>query len=77
MAKLLSRMDMDVNDTIRERSTSLSRINSKSTSIVSNISSCTYHLKIEYNNNLSDNIAVDPIDSSQLLYIEILKLKAI
>ena len=36
--------------------------------IVSNISSYIYYLKIEYNNDLSNNIAVDSIDSSQLLY---------
>jgi len=64
MAKLPSRMDMDVNDTIRRRSTSLSRMTSRSASIVSNISSCIYHLKMECNNNLPNNMAVDPIDSS-------------
>jgi len=68
MAKLLSGMDMDVNDIIRGRSTSLSRMTSRSASIVSNILSCIYHLKMEHNNDLPDNMAVDPIDSSQLLY---------
>ena len=68
MTKLLSRIDIDVNDTNRERFTSLSTMTSRSVSIVSNISSCMYHLKMEHNNNLPDDIAVDLIDSSQLLY---------
>ena len=68
MAKLLSGIDMDVNDTIRKRSTFLSRMTFRSIFIVSNISSYIYYLKIEYNNDLSNNIAVDSIDSSQLLY---------
>ena len=68
MAKLLSGIDMDVNDTIRKRSTFLSRMTFRSIFIVSNILSYIYYLKIEYNNDLPNNIAVDSIDSSQLLY---------
>ena len=68
MAKLPSGIDMDVDDTIRKRSTFLSRMTFRSIFIVSNISSYIYYLKIEYNNDLPNNIAVDSIDSSQLLY---------
>ena len=68
IAKLPSRMDMDINDTIRKRSTFLNRITSRNISIISNILSCTYHLKMEHNNDLSDDMAVDPINNSQLLY---------
>ena len=68
IAKLPSGIDIDIDDTIRKRSTFLSRMTFRSIFIVSNISSYIYYLKIEYNNDLPNNIAVDSIDSSQLLY---------
>ena len=68
IAYLLSDMEMNINDIIRERFTSLSKTTSRSASIVFNALSCTYYLKMECNNNLLDNMAVDPIDSSQLSY---------
>ena len=68
MAKLPSGIDIDIDDTIRKRSTFLSRMTFRSIFIVSNILSYIYYLKIEYNNDLPNNIAVDSIDSSQLLY---------
>ena len=68
IAKSPCGMDMDVDTTIRGRSTFSSKITSRSTSIASNVSPCVYHFKIECNNNLPDKMAVDSIDSSQLLY---------
>ena len=74
MAKLLSGMDMSidnnnkVNNNYKERSTFLSKTSFKSTFIVFNALSCLYYLKMKQNNNLSNNMAVDPIDNSQLLY---------
>ena len=68
-------MNMDMDNNNRKRFTSSSRITSKSTSIISNILSCAYHLKMEYNNNLLDNITVDPIDSSQLSYKDNVKIE--
>ena len=59
---------MDIDDITRGRSTFLSKMNSKSISVVSNTSSILYHLKMEINNDLPDKITVKPIDSSQLLY---------
>ena len=75
MAKLPSGIDIDINDTNRKRFTFLSRMTSRSIFIISNILSCIYHLKIKWNNNLPDNMAVDPIDSSQLLYSGEVKVK--
>ena len=75
IADLLSRTDMDINDNNRERFTSSSRTTSKSISIISNILSCTYHLRMECNNDLLDNMVVDPIDSSQLSYKDNVKTK--
>jgi len=59
---------MDIEDNIRRRFTSLSKTTSRSISISSIALSCAYHLEIEYNNNFPDEIEVDLIDSSHLLY---------
>jgi len=59
---------MDIEDNIRRRFTSLSKTTSRSISISSIALSCAYHLEIEYNNNFPDEIEVDLIDSSYLLY---------
>jgi len=61
-------MDIDVNNNNREKFTSSSRMISRSVFIISNVLSCTYYIRIEYNNDLSNNMAVNPIDSSQLSY---------
>ena len=68
MAQLPSTMDMDVDDFIRGRSTSLSKMRSRSISVVSNASSIPYYLRIEINSNLLDKNIVELIDSSQLSY---------
>ena len=75
ITNLPSGMDMDINNNNRGRSTFSSRITSRSAFIISNISSCAYHLKMECNNNLLDDMAVDLIDSSQLLYKNNIKSK--
>ena len=64
IAHLPSITEMDVDDIIRGKSTSSSKVISRSASIVSNALSYTYHLKIKCNNDLLDDIAIDPIDSS-------------
>jgi len=68
IVKLPFRMDIDVNNNNREKSTSSSRMISRSVFIISNVLSCTYYIRIECNNDLSNNMAVNPIDSSQLSY---------
>ena len=45
-----------------------SKITFKSISIISNILSYTYYIRIKCNNNLLNNMNVNPIDSFQLLY---------
>ena len=55
---------MDIDDITRGRSTFLSKMNSKSISVVSDTSSILYHLKMEINNDLPDKITVKPIDGS-------------
>ena len=47
IVKLPSRMDMDVNNNNREKSTSSSRMTSRSVFIISNILSCTYYIRID------------------------------
>ena len=65
MIKLPSGTDMDVDDdNNRGRSTSSSRTTSRS----AYVSSCAYHTRMEPNNDLPDDMAIDPIDSSQLSY---------
>ena len=68
MAQLPSTMDMGVDNIIRGRSTSSSKMSSRSTSVVSYASSIPYHLRIEINSNLPDKNTVKIIDSSQLSY---------
>ena len=68
IAHLPSATDMDIDNITRGRSTSSSKMNSRSISIVSNTSSILYYLRIEINNNLPDEITVEPIDSFQLSY---------
>ena len=60
-------IDID-SDIIRERSNSSSSISSRSTSIVSKVSSMSYHKMIEINNSLLDKEFVNLINSSQLSY---------
>ena len=55
MANLPSYMDMDINSNIiRGRSASFSKINSRVSSILFNVSSSPYYEKIKINNNLLD-----------------------
>jgi len=68
MAYLLSNADMDIEDNIRERSTSSSKATSRSVSVSSVASSYIYCLRMEYNNNFLDKMEVNPINSSYLLY---------
>ena len=69
MANLPSYMDMDIDsDTIRGRSTSLSKTNSREASVLLNASTTPYHERMEINNNLPDEDVQGPIDSSQLSY---------
>jgi len=66
MAHLPFTMDVDINDITRGKSTSSSKISFRSTSVVFDVLSILYHLKIEINNDFPDKITVNPIDSSQL-----------
>ena len=60
---------MDINiDIIKRRSASSSKLNSRKSSIFSNVSSFPYHERMERNNNLLDKDVWDPIDSFQLSY---------
>jgi len=68
MAHLSSTIDMDVDNITRGRSTSSSKMSSRSASVVSDALSILYHFRMEINNNLPDKITVKPIDRSQLLY---------
>jgi len=68
MAHLPSNADMEVKNNIRGRSTSSNKTTSRSISVSSAALLCAYHLRMEYNNNLSDEMEVDPINSSQLSY---------
>ena len=53
---------------IRERSISLSKINSRKALILSNTLSTLYYERIEMNNNLLNENVWNPINSSQLFY---------
>jgi len=64
IAHLPSTTDMDVDNITRGRSTSSSKMSSKSASVVSDASSIPYHFRMEINNNLPDKITVKPTDSS-------------
>ena len=68
MAHLPSVTDMDVDNITRGRSTSSSKTSSRSTFIVSDTLSISYHLRMEINNDFPDKITVKLIDSSQLSY---------
>jgi len=62
-------MEMDVNiDMNREYSALFSKCNLRSFSISSSISSISYHQYMEINNNLSEKVSKEPINSSQLSY---------
>ena len=69
MAKLPSKMEMDIDsDSIRRRSTSSSKVSSRSASVTSNALSTPYHKRMEINNDLPDKDFRDPANSSQLSY---------
>lgn len=53
---------------IRERSISLSKINSRKALILSNTLSTLYYERMEMNNNLLNENVWNPINSSQLFY---------
>ena len=53
---------------IRERSISLSKMNSRKALILSNTLSTLYHERMEMNNNLLNENVWNPINSSQLFY---------
>jgi len=76
MAHLPFATDMNINNITRGRSTSSSKMSSRSTSVVSDASSIPYHLRIEINNDLLDKITVEPIDSSQLSYQDNVKRRS-
>ena len=59
---------MDIDDITKGKSTFLSKMSSRSTSVVSDTSSIPYYLRMEINNDLPGEITVEPIDSSQLSY---------
>jgi len=60
-------MNIDSNY-IRERSISLSKMNSRKALILSNTLSTLYHERMEMNNNLLNENVWNPINSSQLFY---------
>lgn len=55
-------------DNVRGRSSSSSKVSSKSTFVSSHASSIPYYERMIINNNLSDEEFKEPIDSSQLSY---------
>jgi len=62
MARTLAYKAMDI-DNIRERSTSPSKMSSKSPLISSTTSSIPYHKKMEINNDFPDKKFTEPVDS--------------
>ena len=68
MAHLPSNADMEVKNNIRERFISSNKMTSRSISVSSAALLCAYHLRMECNNDLSVEMEVDPINSSQLSY---------
>jgi len=70
MARTLAYEAIDINNfnNIRERSTSPSKMSSKSPSISSTTSSIPYHEKMEINNDLPDEKFTEPVNSFQLSY---------
>ena len=73
IAHLPSTTDMDVDNITRGKSTSLSKMSSRSASVVSDASSIPYHFRMKINNNLPDKITVKPTNSSQLSYQDNIK----
>ena len=56
MANLPSKIDMNINcDIIRKRSTFSSKMNSRDSSVISNMSTTPYHERMKINNNLLDD----------------------
>jgi len=71
MSQLPSNMDIDINcDIIRGRSALSSKASSRNSSVFSSTSSASYHKYIELNNNLLDIEFPEPINSSQLSYVD-------
>ena len=70
MARTLAYKTIDINNfnNIRRRSTSPSKISSRSFLIFSTTSSILYHKKIKINNDLPNEKLTEPVNSSQLLY---------
>ena len=70
MARILDYEAIDINNfnNIRERSTSPSKMSSKSPSISFTTSFIPYHEKMEINNDLPDEKFTEPVDSFQLSY---------
>jgi len=68
IAYLPSTTGMDIDDITKGKSTFLSKMSSRSTSVVSDTSSIPYYLRMKINNDLPGEITVEPIDSSQLSY---------
>ena len=70
MARTLAYKTIDINNfnNIRRRSTSPSKISSRSFLISSTTSSILYHKKIKINNDLPNEKLTEPVNSSQLLY---------
>ena len=62
-------MDVSVDSILRRRSDLTSKSNSRSSSVFSSASSIPYHEHIEVDNNKPDNNSREPIDSSQLSYV--------
>ena len=63
-------IDINSNDDVKERTTSLENSSFRSYSVSSMASSVPYHKRMEINNNLLDKEAIEPINSSQLSYAE-------
>ena len=70
----ISAMDVDfINnyDNAREKPSFSSKVLSRSSSIMLNASSISYHIRMTYNNDAPDEEVREPINSSQLLYKDI------
>ena len=66
---LLFKNISDNYDEVRGRTASPNLQSSRAFSISSSKSSVAYHVRIENNNDLEDNVDMEPIDNSQLLYV--------
>jgi len=63
-------ININSNNNVREKTTSLENSSSRSCLVSSMALSVPYHERMKINNNLLDEETIEPINSSQLSYAE-------